>query len=220
MPRKIERIDRIPEPEPAPTWDHFFSEELHEELSSSLCSQSEEKIAYLRSALPIMAERYVRARHREAKPGLADRRKELTRVLCDAKKLRRRLLHLQGLARVDFMAVATRYTGSGTTVNSEKPYEWLARTGDAIRDVGAVAGAAAKDLKSKSKKGGRPRHAAIRLLISDLAIIYHRTTGRRPGRRGPFSGFVNKVVPNIDPSIANTDREQLVREAVKEFRKA
>ena len=185
-----------------------------------LCPPSEEKIAYLQSALPIAAERYVRARHREAKPGLADRRKELTRVLRDAKKLRQRLLHLKGLARVDFMAIATRYTGSGTTVNSEKPYEWLARTGEAIRDVGAVAGAAANDLKSKSIKGGRPRHAAIRLLMSDLAIIYHRTTGRRPGRRGDFPKFVTAVMPNIDPSITNTDREQLIREAVKEFRQA
>jgi len=185
-----------------------------------LCPPSEEKIAYLQSALPIAAERYVRARHREAKPGLADRRKELTRVLRDAKKLRRRLLHLQSLARVDFMAVATRYTGSGTTVNSEKPYEWLALTGEAIRDVGAVAGSAAKDLKSKSVKGGRPRHAAIRILMSDLAIIYHRTTGRQPGRRGRFPRFVNEVVPNVDPTIANTDREQLIREAVTGFQKA
>jgi len=133
MDRKIERIDHIPEPTPAPTWERFFSEELYEELSSSLCSQSEEKFTYLRSALPIVAERYLWARRGEAKPGLADRRKELTRVLREAKKLRQRLLHLQGLARVDFMAVATRYTGSGTTVNSEKPYEWLARTGEAIR---------------------------------------------------------------------------------------
>ena len=45
MSRKIERIDRIPEAAPAPTWERFFSEELYEVLSSSLRLPSEEKIA-------------------------------------------------------------------------------------------------------------------------------------------------------------------------------
>ncbi len=77
--------------------------------------------AYLRSALPVAAERYVRARHGEAKSGFADRRRELTRVVHAAEKLRRRSLDLKRPARVDFMAVAIRDTGSGATVNSEMP---------------------------------------------------------------------------------------------------
>jgi hypothetical protein len=116
------------------------------------------------------------------------------------------------------MTAAIQYTGSGTTVDAEDPYGWLAHIGEGIRDVGAVAGAAARDLKSKSVKGGRPRNSAIRLLMLDLSVIYQRTTGQLPGRRGLFPWFVNKIIPSIDPSIAHTDLEQRIREAVREFR--
>lgn len=218
MPRKIEKIDRIPEASPEPSWERFFSEDLLEELEARLCPESNACKSFLQSNLPIVAERYVRARHGEAKPGLAARRKELERVRRDAKKLRQRLLRLQGLARVDFMTAAIQFSGSGTTVDAEDPYGWLASTGEGIRDVGAVAGAAARDLKSKSVKGGRPRHAAIRLLMLDLSVICHRTTEQHPGRRGLFPWFVNKIIPSIDPSIAHTDLEQRIREAVREFR--
>jgi len=221
MPRKIEEIDeRIPEPSPTPTWERFFPESLEPALVSKFRLESEANIAYLRSTLPIAAERYVGARRNEAKPGLADRRRDLERVCRDARKLRLRLPDLKGLASIDFLTVATRYTGSGTTVNAQEPADWLTRTGEIVRDVGAVAGAAAKDLKTKSVKGGRPRHAAIRFLMSDLAFIYHRTTGRDPGRRGHFPWFVNKIVPNVDPSLAQIGNERFIREAVTEFNKA
>jgi hypothetical protein len=221
MPRKIEEIDeRIPEPSPTPTWERFFPESLEPALVSKFRLESEAKIAYLRSALPIAAERYVGVRRNEAKPGLADRRRDLLRVCRDARKLRLRLLDLKGLASIDFMTVAARYTGSGTTVNAPNPFDWLARTGETIRDVGVVAGAASQDLRTKSVKGGRPRHAALRLLMSDLGFIYHRITGRRPGRRGHFTWFVNEVISSVDPRIANIDHERLIHEAVAEFSKA
>lgn len=204
---------------PEPTWNDFFLPGQHSAFIRILGLDSERAMAYLRAALPLAVERYLRAKQREARPGLAERRRKLQSVRNQAHKLRKALLNLEGFAKVDFLTTATHYSGSGFTVDPQKPSAWYSDAGRLVRDVAVVAGAAADQLKARARRGGRPSHAAARILVDDLAFIYERLTKCEPGRRGRFPRFAKTVVEVVDSHLANTGLEHLIREMRAERKK-
>jgi hypothetical protein len=136
-----------------------------------------------------------------------------------AKKLRQLLIELDGVARLDLLSVAGRYSGNATSVDHLMPDKWLLDAGKLIRDVGVCAGAANKDLRRQARPGGRPKHMAERLLIWDLAELYRKCGNRMPGYSGHFPKVVRFVFERIDPTRDNTGLDHVIKEIIQDFKR-
>ena len=135
-----------------------------------------------------------------------------------ALKLRTSLANLVDMASIDFNTTATHYAGNIYTIDPADPVLWMDQAGKYVRDISVVAGATAKELKQRAKPGGRPKHAAARILINDLAVLYHRLTKRIPGRHGRFPKFVEVIVECVDRRLLNQGLEHLIREIAAEYK--
>ena len=211
----MSRIRKIaPEPReanPNPAWADVFGEQLYDQLVDLLKLGGERDRDDLWNALPWAAERYLRTMQKEARPGLPARRGKLESLRQQANRLRKSLLGLKGMASLDFYTTATSFTGATFTIRPQNPNGWLVEAGKYVRDIEVVAGAAASRLKAQAIPGGRPRHAAARILVDNLATIYERITRDKAGRRGLFPRFVKLAVDPIDFRLINSGLDHLIR---------
>ena len=203
-------------PVPNPTWSDFFSDDRFDEFVRLLKIDSADAKGYLKATLPWAVERCLRVWNREHLPGLAERRRAIETIERQARRLRESLLGLEGQASIDFKVTAIRYTGADFTIEPTDPENWASQAALYARDVSVVARAAAADLKRNAKPGGRPKKAAVRILIDDLALIYERAAHRVPGRRGIFPRFVILAGESILFPIAEQGLDQMLREVLKE----
>ena len=169
--------------------------------------------------MPIICARYLRTRSSEIGSGLRDRRRQLDRIAKQASKLKDLLINFDGPGRLDFLTSLSSLTGSTFTIDSNRPDKWLKDSAiPIVRDLGVSAAKSSQQLKKYSVKGGRPKHAAERLLIWDLANLYKHCTNQMPGRRGYFPRFIRVVFQHLDQQQVNQGLDDLVSKIVTEFK--
>ena len=221
MPRRRKRddVDGLWPPDAKPSWQDYFSDEDLAALKKTLKIRSKKSSEYFRAVLPLLIVRYQRARTGEEGNSLKIRRQRLKSIANQAEKLRMSLLALEDPARLDFLAEASHKTGSAFSIDAIRPDQWLSDQVDqVIRDVLISARSAEKSLKKNSVRGGRPRHAAERLLIWDLAALYQECTGKAPVHYEKFRTFAHKIFAAVDPQQDNSGLDDLIEEIVSLYR--
>jgi len=133
--------------------------------------------------------------------------------------LRNLLLELDHTARLDFLTTASGLTGDTFTIDTSQPVEWLSNhVSNTIRDISVASSKSEKQLRTISIRGGRPKHIAERVLIWDLAELYHSCAGRWPGRRGYFPKFAKFIFQKLEPTQANEGLDDLIKEVIKSYK--
>lgn len=220
MARKRDDPSRIPVVDTAILIERFRNELSSRSLLQTLPDLSNNAQNTLLARLPYLCARYSRARIHDAKTGSGARRRQLDRLAKRAKQLREELSELESSSRLDLLTSLSSLTGATFTVDPNRPDTWVSdialRT---IRDLGVAAAKSSRQLKRSSRRGGRPKHTAERLLIWDLAELYRHCTNRMPGRRGHFPKFVVAAFEIVDPMRVNEGLDDLIREIVADFKK-